>query len=253
MSVFSSVQALMLCLKMKLQSSSDVPLHKATAGGSLEYILGPPPLWDGSRLPWTAGGLCRRCHAQRHSPAGMNGVEVGSVGGSPFPGRPPPRLSSLAVHPGALRTDSLLSAPLPSRLCLLLPLPSFFARAIACTIWSLISMALISMGSKCWNKHVRLDIGLCRKRRSVARLLPALWHDSRWAKWRAWALQRTLGEREESAGASDAKVLLFWRFPAFSTSSLFCPSKREFSKLCRVREITVSLVSTKAYTKAKAR
>ena len=39
-SVFSLVQALMLCLKMKLQSSSDVPLHKATAGGSLEYILG---------------------------------------------------------------------------------------------------------------------------------------------------------------------------------------------------------------------
>lgn len=60
---------------------------------------------------------------------------------------------------------------------------------------SFISMALISMESKYSNKHIRLNIGLCRKRRNVSCLLPALWHDSRWMKWRAggrcshpWAL-----------------------------------------------------------------
>lgn len=40
-------------------------------------------------------------------------------------------------------------------------------------LFGLISMALISMECKYSNKHIRLNIGLCRKRRSVSRLLPA--------------------------------------------------------------------------------
>ena len=195
-------------------------------GDAARPTVSPP------RGEWGGGGQCGREPVSRppRLPAGL-----------PWQFTPGPcalTLCSLSLSlPGCVSSFlSLLSLPVPP------PAPS-----------GLIAMALTSVGSKCWNKHVRLDIGLCRQRRSVARLLPAPWLDSRWTKWRAWAPQRTPGEHEESAGASDAKVLLFWRFPAFSTSSLSCPSKREFSKLCIVREITVSLVSVKAYTRAKAR
>ena len=110
------------------------------------------------------------------SPGGMNGVEVGSMGASPVSKAPTylAALSSLAVHPGASHAlIPLLSISLSSFLCLchrLYYLVSF------------ISMALISMESKYSNKHIRLNIGLCRKRRNVSCLLPALWHDSRWMK-----------------------------------------------------------------------
>lgn len=180
--------------------------------------------------------------------------------GAPFP-RPLPAL--LLVFSGS--SPWSLSHTYFSLFLFLSVSPLFSLSSFLCLchrlyyLVSFISMALISMESKYSNKHIRLNIGLCRKWRNVSCLLPALWRDSRWMKWRAggrcshpWALQRALEENEYSAWASDAKVLLFWQFWSFSTSSLSFPSKREFSKLCWVREILVSLVSMKAYTKAKA-
>lgn len=105
-------------------------------------------------------------------PGAMNGVEVGSVGGSPVsrrrPASPPCLPWQFTLEPLTHLFSCFLLLSLPAlSLLSFLSLP-FFACAIACTIGSLISLALISMESKYSNKHVRLNTGLCRKRRSVS-------------------------------------------------------------------------------------
>ena len=131
------------------------------------------------------------------SPGGMNGVEARSPGGSPV-SKTPAGLPACPLWHFTL--EALMHLPscslafyfslfLSVCLCLSSPLslsscpPSLYMPVPSPALFGLfISTALISMESNRSDKHIRLNIGLCRKRGSVSLLLPALRDDPCWIK-----------------------------------------------------------------------
>lgn len=101
--------------------------------------------------------------------------------------------------------SSFLSiSPQSHLLCMLVPLPALFGLFI--------SMTLISMASSHSDKHIRLNIGLCRKTRNClscsfpSRMIYAWLKESEQGRWLPWGLKMALQDQRVVSWVTPPKI-----------------------------------------------